>query len=232
MTEKLVLVPGLLCNEKLWHHQIEHLSEIAEITVADTLQDDDVDAMADRILTTVEGRFSIAGLSMGGYVAQAVARRAPDRIIRLALLDTSPRDDSDNQRRRRKGLIQLAKMGKFKGVTPRLLPVLIHPDRMEDNALTELVMDMAAEVGQDAFVRQQTAILGRPDNRDNLGDISVPTLVVCGRQDEVTPLELSEEISDRVPNARLAVIEQCGHLSSVERPHAVTALLRDWLLYY
>lgn len=230
--QTLVLVPGLLCNGALWAHQITHLNDVANVVIADTLQDDNVDAMAGRLLATVEGEFAIAGLSMGGYVAQAVMRQAPERVSRLALLDTSARADSQEQYRRRKGLIQLARMGKFKGVTPRLLPMLIHPDRMEEGDLTGAVMEMAAEVGQDAFIQQQTAIIDRPDNRPNLGRVDVPTLVICGRQDEITPLELSEEIAASVSGARLSIIEDCGHLSSMERPQAVTALLRDWLLYH
>ncbi|WP_259780003.1 alpha/beta fold hydrolase [Aestuariispira ectoiniformans] len=227
--KKLVLVPGLLCNGALWAHQITHLSEIADVIVADTLQDDSVEAMAHRLLEAVDGTFSIAGLSMGGYVAQAVLREAPERVERLALLDTSARADSEEQHRRRRGLIQLAKMGKFKGVTPRLLPMLIHPDRLEEDALSGAVMEMAAEVGQDAFVQQQTAIINRPDNRPDLTRIGVPTLVICGRQDEITPLELSQEIAAGINKARLCIIEDCGHLSSMERPQAVTALMRDWL---
>lgn len=227
---KLVLVPGLLCNGALWAHQIGNLKDIAEIVIAETAQDDCVDAIADRLLQSVDGSFALAGLSMGGYVAQAVMRKAPERIERLALLDTSARADSEEQHRRRRGLIQLAKMGKFKGVTPRLLPMLIHPDRMEEDALTGAVMEMASEVGQEAFVSQQTAIINRPDNRPNLAGIDIPTMVICGRQDEITPLELSNELAAGIPGARLCIIEDCGHLSSMERPQAVTALMRDWLL--
>lgn len=229
--QKLVFVPGLLCNGALWAHQIVYLKDIADIVVADTLHDDSVDVMAERLLDAVEGSFSLAGLSMGGYVAQAVMRLAPDRVDRLALLDTSARADSQEQHRRRRGLIQLAKMGKFKGVTPRLLPMLIHPDRMKDDDLTGAVMEMASEVGQEAFVRQQTAIIDRPDNVAALSRITVPSMVICGRQDEITPLHLSEELAGGIPGARLCIIEECGHLSSMERPHAVTALLRDWLCH-
>ena len=228
--EKLVLVPGLLCDERLWQHQIRYLSDIADITIGDTFKDSSVGDMARRILNQVEGEFSLAGLSMGGYVAQEIIRQAPERVNRLALLDTSARRDNELQARRRRGLINLAAMGKFKGVTPRLLPMLIHPDRIEDEDLTGTVMAMAAHVGQSRFVDQQTAILNRPDGLGDLPNIDIETMVICGRQDEITPLELSEEIAGEVPSARLCVIEECGHLSSMERPQAVTALMRDWLL--
>jgi pimeloyl-ACP methyl ester carboxylesterase len=101
---------------------------------------------------------------------------------------------------------------------------------LEDEVLVDAVTRMTETVGKDAFLRQQKAIMARPDSRPSLGDIKVPTLVICGRQDLATPLKLSEEIADGIPEARLCVIEECGHLSTMERPHAVTALMRDWLL--
>ncbi|RED50933.1 alpha/beta fold hydrolase [Aestuariispira insulae] len=228
--EKLVLIPGLLCDERLWSHQKQYLAELVEIVIGDTFQDHTVEMMAKRILAQVDGSFSLAGLSMGGYVAQEIMRQAPQRVKRLALLDTSARKDDESQARRRRGLINLAKMGKFKGVTPRLLPMLVHPDRLDDEKLTNAVMEMAAHVGQSRFVDQQNAILHRPDGIEDLSRFAVDTMVVCGRQDEITPLELSEEIAAHVPKARLVIIEDCGHLSSMERPQAVTALMRDWLL--
>ncbi|MEQ9199105.1 MAG: thioesterase domain-containing protein, partial [Rhodospirillales bacterium] len=128
--ERLLLLPGLLCDPILWAHQSGHLADLAEITIADlTSQESVADMAADAIATMPDGPFALAGLSMGGYVAQEVMRQAGDRVTRLALLDTSARPDSAEQTRRRRGLISLAKTGKFKGVTPKLLPLLIHPDR-------------------------------------------------------------------------------------------------------
>lgn len=227
----LVLVPGLLCDARLWDHQRQYLDDVADISVAETRIDEAIPAMAARLLADAPDRFALAGLSMGGYVALEVMRQAPERVTHLALLDSSARPDSAEQTRRRRGLIELATMGRFKGVTPRLMPLLIHPDRLEDAALTATVMDMAAHVGQDAFVRQQTAILTRADSRPSLGAIAVPTLVLAGRQDALTPPEVAEEMAAAIPSARLVVIEDCGHLSTLERPQAVTALMRDWLVY-
>jgi len=150
-------------------------------------------------------------------------------VTRLALLDTTARADTRQKARQRRGLIRLAQRGKFKGVTPRLLPQLIHPDRQDDPALTEAVIAMAGRVGQDAFIRQETALLTRADGRHHLAAIPCPTLVVCGRQDALTPLELSEELAHLIPRARLTVIEDCGHLSTMERPEEVTGLMREWL---
>ena len=231
MAEKipLLLVPGLLCSAALWRPQIDALSDIARSTIADTTQDDSFGAMARRALAAAPPRFALAGLSMGGYIAQEIMRQAPERVTHLALLDTSARSDSPEQRTRRLGLIELAEKGEFKGVTPRLLPLLIHPARLEDEPLTRTVMEMAETIGKEAFLRQQTAIMARPDGRADLRRISCPTLVLCGRQDVLTPVKLHEEIASLVPGARLAVIEDCGHLSTLEKPRSVSAAFRQWL---
>jgi pimeloyl-ACP methyl ester carboxylesterase len=226
----LVLIPGLLCDATLWRAQIEDLADMAQPWVADVTGDDSIAAMAQRVLAEAPpGRFTLAGLSMGGYVAQAIMRAAPDRVARLALLDTSARADTAEQSARRRGLIELAEKGEFQGVTPRLLPVFLHPDRLSDKPLTDAVMAMTARVGKDAFLRQQRAIIGRIDNRPNLPAISCPTLVLCGREDQLTPLAGHEEIASLIPGARLAIIEHCGHLTTMERPWETSVALRQWL---
>lgn len=225
----LILVPGLLCDAQLWRHQCTHLADIADISIGNTLSDESIHSMAARILEDAPDRFSLAGLSMGGYVVQEIMRQAPERVEKLALIDTSARADTDEQIERRKGLIRLTKMGKFKGVTPRLLPLLIHPDALEDDDITSAVIDMAANVGRDVFVQQQTAILNRVDGRPDLGDINVDTLIICGRQDELTPVELMQELADNIRNSAFHIIEECGHLSPLEKPDEVTDLMRDWI---
>lgn len=226
----LVLAPGLLCDEALWAHQVTHLSDMAEIRVADFTTQDSLGDMARHVLDIAPGdRFALAGLSMGGYVALEVMRQAPHRVMRLALLDTAARPEMPEQTARRKDLIDLAGRGRFKGVTPRLLPMLVHPDRLEDEALVGPIMAMAERVGTDAFIRQQTAIMGRPDSRPGLADIACPTLVACGRQDILTPPEASEELAAGIADAALVFIEDCAHMSTMERPEAATALLCYWL---
>ncbi len=231
MTRPLLLLPGLLCDDALWAHQLRHLG--GDITVADLTLDDSLGAMAARVLAAAPPVFDLAGLSMGGYLAFEILRRAPARVARLCLLDTSARPDTEEQTARRRGLIDLAGRGQFKGVTPRLLPLLLHPDRLPnaplaDATLTGAVMAMAERVGAAAFLRQQHAIMSRPDSRPDLPSIAAPTLVICGRQDALTPLEKSEEMAAAIPGARLAVIEECGHLATMEQPQAVTALMRLW----
>lgn len=225
----LVLLPGLLCDAALWRAQVEGLGTLAAPTIVDLTRDDSLVGMARRALAEAPPSFALAGLSMGGYVAQEVMRQAPERVTRLALLDTSARADTPEQTARRRGLIELSEKGEFKGVTPRLLPLLIHPARHEDKPLTDLVMGMAERVGKEAFLRQQKAIMGRPDGREDLRRIACPTLVLCGRQDALTPLALHEEIAGLVAGAKLVVVEDCGHLSTMEKPVTVTAALRQWL---
>ncbi len=232
MSEKspLVLLPGLLCSESLWRHQIAGLADIADCTVADLTGHETMAAMAAHVLDGAPPAFALAGLSMGGYLAQEIMRLAPQRVTRLAILDSSARSDSTAQAERRRGLIELARSGRFRDVTSRLLPLFIHPDRLGDVALTDTIMGMAESVGREAFLRQQSAIMSRPDGRDDLSRIACPTLVLCGRQDELTPLELHEEMAAAIPDARLVVIEDCGHLPTLERPDEVNAAMRAWLL--
>ena len=225
----LVLLPGLLCDAALWRHQTATLGDAAAFTMGDFTHDDSIEAMARSVLIEAPETFALAGLSMGGYVALEIMRQAPERVTRLALLDTSARPDTPEQTERRGGLIELARMGQFKGVTPRLLPMLIHPDRLGDAELTGTVMAMAERTGKDAFLRQQSAILKRVDSRPHLAAMRCPALVLCGRQDTLTPLEAHREMADAIPRASLVVVEDCGHLAPLEQPHAVSAALRYWL---
>lgn len=232
MTDRtpLVLLPGLLCDQALWQSQIEGLADLADPSVADLTQDASLPAMAARVLAAAPPRIALAGLSMGGYVAQEIMRRAPERVERLALLDTNARADRPDQTARRRDLIALARRGRFKGVTKRLLPYLIHPDRLDDTPLTGVVMGMAERIGREAFLRQEEAIMGRLDGLEDLRRIVCPTLILCGAQDVLTPPKVHREMADRIPHARFVVIENCGHLSTLERPDEVTAALRDWLV--
>ena len=229
MAAPIVFLPGLLCNHALFTAQTEILSPNYPILVTDLTQKDSVSGLARQVLAEAPERFSLIGLSMGGYVAFEIMRQDPSRVVRLALLDTSARTDDDATRRRRRGLIALSKQGRFRGVTQRLLPLLVHPDRLEDTDLAQTIMKMATEVGREAYLRQQTAILGRPDSRQLLAKIRCPTLVVCGRQDALTPLERSEEIADGIPGATLEIIEEAGHLVTLERPNKVNRILTRWL---
>jgi len=227
---RVVFVPGLLCDARLWHAQAEALKRLADCWIADATRADTMAGLARDLLADCPfERFSLAGLSMGGYVALEVMRQAPGRVERLALLDTSARADTPEQSQKRRDFIALAGRGRFLGVTDALLPALIHPSRLDDAALVAAVKAMAKEIGKDAFVRQERAIMSRADSRPLLPRIVCPTLVLCGREDALTPLERHEEIAAAVPGARLEVLDDCGHLSALERPAAVNAALARWL---
>ena len=225
----LILIPGLLCDKRLWQHQLDVLGDMVDITIGETRLDETINSMAARILEDAPDKFALAGLSMGGYIAQEIMRQAPERVEKLALLNTSAIADDAAQIKRRKGLIQLVKMGRFKGVTPRLLPMLIHHDALENSQITSVITDMATNIGQNTFINQQKAILSRIDSRDDLKDINIDTLIICGRQDEITPIEIMQEIHDNIKKSNFHIIENCGHLSPLEQPKTVTNLMCDWL---
>ncbi len=227
MKEPLVLVPGLLCDERLFAPQLPALAGRGAVRTAETRLDDSLEAMAERLLADAPERFALAGLSMGGYVCFEVLRRAPERVTRLALLDTQARADTPEAAQRRRDLMALAERGEFLGVAPRLLPLFVHPAHLE--RLGPTVTAMAAAVGKEAFLRQQRAILARPDNRPLLPSIGCPTLVLCGRQDQLTPPTLHEEMAAAIPRATLVVLPRCGHLAPLEQPAAVSAQLLAWL---
>lgn len=224
-----VLLSGLLCDGALWQHQMRHLEGIAACHVADTAGFDNIEKIARDVLAKAPPQFALAGLSMGGYVAFEIMRQAPERVIKLCLLDTSARPDTDEQRERRRLLLIMAQRGQFKGVTPRLLPMLIHPDRLQDIELTDTIVGMAERMGRDAFRNQQAAIMNRIDSRPFLKNIHCPVQVIGGRQDALTPPEIVREIAENIAGARLDIIENSGHLPPLEQPEAVNVLLRKWL---
>jgi pimeloyl-ACP methyl ester carboxylesterase len=226
----LVLIPGLLCDAQLWQPQVEDLAAVADIWIADHTRSDTMAGVARDVLADAPfAGFALAGLSMGGYIALEIMRQAPRRVARLALLDTAAGADLPEKTRMRMDFIALAERGKFSSVTDVLLPLLIHPSRLGESALTNVVKSMAKNVGKVAFVRQQRAIMSRADSLDLLAAIDCLTLVLCGRQDALTPLARHEEIAAGIKGAQIEVIENCGHLSTLEKPAEVNAALRRWL---
>jgi len=228
--EPLVLVPGLLCTAELFAPQWPMLAPGRPVLVAEQRHDDDLPGMAARLLAATPPRFALCGLSMGGYVAFEVMRRAPERVARLALLDTSARGATPETNAPREQMIALAARGAFAEVVGLLWQRLVAAQRHADQGLRAIVERMAEETGAAAFIRQQRAIMARPDSRPMLRGITVPALVLVGDEDVITPAEHSREIADGIgAAAHLVTLPACGHLSSLERPEAVTAALRDWL---
>jgi pimeloyl-ACP methyl ester carboxylesterase len=221
-----LLIPGLLCSARLYAEQIPELWRFGPVTVADHTGGESIAEVAERILADAPPRFALAGLSMGGYIAFEIVRRAPERIERLALLDTMARADPPDHSERRRRLIALTRDGRFDDVADLVLPLLFY---RQTPALRDLNRLMAQEVGPDAFVRQQTAIIARPDSRPVLAGIRCPTLVLVGDHDQVTPPELSEEMAAAIPGARLMVVPDCGHGSTLEQPRQVTRALVEWM---
>lgn len=228
MSDPIVFVPGLLCTEALFAPQIAAFAD-RPIMVANHRQHDSIETIAAGILEEAPERFSLIGLSMGGYIAMEIMREAPDRVGRLALLDTNSRADTAEQSERRRFLIDLTRKRGFNKVPHLLYPGFVH-ERNEDNEdLKAVVVEMAQDTGPEAFIRQQTALIGRIDARPRLGEIRCPTLVLVGDGDRLTPLQISQEIHRHIPDSELAVIEDSGHLSTLEAPEKVTGALRDFL---
>ena len=225
----LLLLPGLACDAGLWEHQLRDLGELASITVPDLRDFESIEAMARSVLALAPPRFALAGLSMGGYVAQAMLRAAPERIERMALLDTTARADSSEQTAARRSLIALAEGGAYDDALALLLERLIHPSRRVDAALCDAILAMERRVGPDAFVRQQRAIIGRTNGLSTLAASRMPLLVVYGDGDAIAPPEVHREMAAVRPDATLVAIAACGHMSTMERPAAVSAALAAWL---
>jgi pimeloyl-ACP methyl ester carboxylesterase len=225
----VVLVPGLLASARLYAAQIPALWQCGPVMVADHTRDDTMAAIAARILASAPPVFALAGLSMGGYVGFEIVRQAPQRVARLALLDTSARADTPEQSAGRRAQIALASQGRFAEILDAQFPRLVGRMHREDRSLRTLLEQMAEEVGVAAFIRQQTAIMGRLDSRPTLGSIRCPTLVLVGEDDELTPLERAAEIAHGIARARLVTVPRCGHVSTLEQPAEVTRALLEWL---
>ena len=230
----LILVPGLLCDDAVWQHQAAELQNIAEVTIADHCSMDSFQAMADAILEQAPQRFALAGHSMGGRVAFQLLRRAPERIVGVALLDTAytPRAagvTGEMEAKQRYGLLERAQKQGMRSMGIEWIQRMVHPERLSDEHLMNAILDMIARKTPQIFAAQIKALLERPDATDVLGQIRCPTLVLCGRQDFWSVLAHHEEMASMIPHSHLVIIENCGHMSTMERPAEVTAALREWL---
>ena len=225
----LLALPGLTNDERLWRHQAAALAETHPLTSFALVPHASMGELAEMALARAPAwRFALAGLSMGGYCALEIMRRAPERVAALALLDTSARADTPEQTQFRHHAIAASAKDYAAGIDA-FLPRLVHPSRAGDTAVMGPLREMAMALGHDGYVRQQEAIIGRADSRATLGDIRCPTLVLCGRDDVLTPLALHEEMHAGIAGSQLVVIGDCGHVSTLERPAEVTAALREWL---
>jgi len=225
----IVLVPGLLCTAEAFASQIAALWPFGPITVASTLEGDTVAEMAAAILASAPPRFALAGISMGGYICLEIMRQAPERVLKLALLDTSARADTADQIEKRRALVAQAKSGDFPALAAQLLNSIMHPAHQNDSTLRDVNERMAKIVGRDGFARQMAAIMARVDSRSSLAMISIPTLILVGDCDSVTSPDRSEEMAAAILGARLIVVPECGHASTMEQPEAVNRALVEWI---
>ena len=225
----VVLVPGLLSSPRLYAEQIPELWRLGPVTVATHTRDDSMGAIARRILASAPPRFALAGLSMGGYICFEVLRQAPERVAKLVLLATSARADAPEQSEQRRAQMEMARGGRLGEIADMLFPRLVHARRWGDESLRRIWRAMVQEVGVEGFINQEMAIIGRPDSRPGLAAIRCPTLVIVGDSDVLTPPERAEEIANGISGARLSVIRDSGHLSTLEQPAAVSRSMVEFL---
>lgn len=232
--ESLVLVPGLVCDARVWRDQVATLGEGRRVHVADHGLLDSLGEMAERIVAAAPPRFALAGHSMGGRVALEVVARVPERVTRLALLDTGYEKLAAGEagEKERAGRYRLRDLGRSEGMLAlgrSWSQGMVHPDRLQDTALMEDIHAMIGRAPLQQFEAQTEALLNRPDRTDLLGTLAMPTLVLCGEQDAWSPLARHEQMARLIPGAQLVGITHSGHMSTMERPDAVTAALAAWL---
>jgi pimeloyl-ACP methyl ester carboxylesterase len=225
----ILLIPGLVSSPRIYAPVVPALWRFGPVTVANHIRDGHMALIARRILAEAPPRFALAGHSMGGYIAFEIMRQAPERVAKLALINTQARPDTPEATARRRTMMARAKGGEYRAVLDELFPGFVHPSRREDANLRQLVHDMGRDVGVEAFVRQQEAIISRPDSRPVLAAIKCPTLVLSGDEDNTIPNALSVEMADNIHNAKFVILPNCGHLPQVEQPEATTDALTEWL---
>src|SRR3954471_9883575 len=228
-TMPILLVPGLVSSPRIFAPVLPALWRMGPVTVANHIRDDNMGAIARRILAEAPPRFALAGHSMGGYIAFEIMRQAAERGAKLALINTQARPDTADATTRRQSMIARARGGEYRAVLDELFAGFVHPSRQGDAHLRQFVHDMGDDIGPEAFVRQQTAMIGRPDSRPTLAWIKCPTLVLTGDQDNTIPNSLSMEMAGGIPDAKLKILQNCGHLPQLEQPQATADALVEWL---
>ncbi|MEM1110438.1 MAG: alpha/beta fold hydrolase [Pseudomonadota bacterium] len=232
MPEPLVLLPGMMCDWRLWRHQIDALSLGGEraVSVGDITRGCSVPALAEHVLAEAPERFALAGLSMGGIVALEIWRQQPERVSRLALLDTNHLADPSERQALRNDQIARVLNGELMPILrEELKPNYLASVHRGNTGLLDEVMAMGVELGATVFERQSIALRDRPDSGLTLGTINRPTLVLCGDEDQLCPPERHRAMAALLPDPELVVIQQCGHLATLEQPAAVTQALSNWL---
>jgi pimeloyl-ACP methyl ester carboxylesterase len=225
----IVLVPGLNCSARIYSNHVAPLWRLGPVTIANHMHGDTIEAIARHVLACAPPRFALVGFSMGGYISFEMIRQAPDRVSKLALLDTSARPDTPEQSERRAERVAMARSGHFSESLDLQYPIVVHHSRRNDHELRFQYRRMAEEYGADAFVRHSVASSLRIDSRPCLAAIRCATLVLVGDSDQLTPPDAAAEMAAKIKSARLVTVSDCGHLSPLERPEAVAEALVAWL---
>lgn len=228
-TVPILLVPGLASSARIYAPVIPALWRFGPVMVANHIRDDSMAAIARRVLSEAPPRFALAGHSMGGYVTLEIMRQAPERVVKLALINTQARADTPEATERRRGLMERARRGELRAAREEMFPELVHPSRRDDARIRRLVDEQGEDVGVEGYLRQQTAIITRMDSRPTLATIRCPTLVLTGDHDNTIPNAFSKEMAEGIAGARLVVLERCGHLPQPEQPEATARALVEWL---
>jgi pimeloyl-ACP methyl ester carboxylesterase len=229
MTLPVILLPGMMCDARLFAPQVEVLSKRGPVTVADVSGHGSMTALAAAVLADAPPVFALGGLSMGGIVAIEMVRQAPQRIAKLCLMDTNPMAETDAVKSRRSPQIDKAQAGQLDHVMrDEMKPNYLTDGPLRD-AILDLCMEMALDLGADAFVRQSDALRDRPDQCDTLRCVTVPTLVLCGREDRLCPVARHTLMHELVEGSVLEIIEGAGHLPTLEQPQHATAALVRWM---
>ncbi|WP_299742866.1 alpha/beta fold hydrolase [uncultured Tateyamaria sp.] len=229
MAEPLVFLPGMMCDARLFGPQIAELSSEFSVMVSPVTRGERIEEIASGLLDELPQRFALAGLSMGGIVAMEILRRAPDRVTRLALMDTNPLAETPQVAAAREPQIVRVRTGRMDEVMrDEMKPNYLAPGPYR-NEILDLVMDMASALGPEVFVRQSRALQRRRDQQGTLRKCKVPTLVLCGAHDELCPVKRHTFMAELIPGAELKVLDDAGHLPTLEMPAETTQALRDWL---
>ena len=228
-TTPILLVPGLASSARIYAPVIPALWRLGPVMVANHIRDDSMAAIARRVLSEAPPRFALAGHSMGGYIALEIMRQAPERVAKLALINTQARPDTAEATARRRGLMERARRGELRAIREESFPELVHPSRRNDAGILALVHAQDEDVGVEGYLRQQAAIISRVDSRPTLSTIKCPTLVLTGAHDNTIPNAFSREMAEGIAGARLVVLANCGHLPQPEQPEATAQALVEWL---